>query len=175
MHRPVTRKEDSDVEVARLCFQIQASIPTQSSPHAPLTAPVDDGFDFDADLHDRGTTGPEMDGLPSANVLQTALMGTPPPGYASVYSLYVNSLHQALRPGAASSAGAPEEDAQRDARPVIVALGLTPKPVAKANGLQSDSQSQDLLGEEVEGVAEAEGPRFRGILALVKECLNHGT
>ncbi|CAO1616540.1 unnamed protein product [Jaminaea pallidilutea] len=181
VHTQVVIQEYADrsfvlvTETGKIGTVIQASVPTQSSPHAPLTAPVDDGFDFDADLHDKGSGGPEMDGLPSANILQTALMGTPPPGYAAVYSLYVNSLHQALRSSAAPSTGAPEEDAQRDARPVIVALGLTPKPVANSNGVQSDSQSQDLLGEEVEGVAEAEGPRFRGVLALVKECLSLGT
>ncbi|CAO1624777.1 unnamed protein product [Parajaminaea phylloscopi] len=148
---------------------IQASLPTTASPYVPLKSTLfadDDallGGDESDDDPARDATHGQSAWIPPPppDLLQSTLLGAPPSGYASMYSLYVSSIFAILRPGPEDSLD-PDAPQQKDARPVIVALSLRLPSPGKSSG--------DVDEENVEEMAIAEGQRFRDVLTLVRDC-----
>lgn len=157
--------------------QTQASLPATSSPYVSLASPLGSATDTSSqpdafldggdDIVDaRGkkcdpSSSPASGSAASTplappNLTQSPLLGTPTPGFATMQSLYVSTIYSMLRPAQDDGTG---QGQQRDPRPVIVALGL--RLLATTGKDESD---------EVEQMATQEGPRFRAIMELVKEC-----
>lgn len=140
-------------------------IPYSSSSASSSTSNYDFEYpDSDSESGDQtsrpanGASAPPTFTLPTINpsLVHTSLLGTPPPGQAALYTLYVSSIHALMRSSPAGERwGGHEEDDVKDLRPVVVGLGL---------GLKEAQE------EEVDIMAEEERGRFVGVLELVRRC-----
>lgn len=72
-----------------------------------------------------------------------------------------------LRPGPSDPLD-PDAPQQNDQRPVVVALSLQAYSIDKQKGV---AQISDEFDEDIEKVANSEGPRFREVMTLVQDCL----
>jgi hypothetical protein len=154
---------------------MQASLPADT-PYIPYssssTSASTSNYDFDypdsdSESGDQPTTSTRTSAngaapspaftLPAINpsLVHTSLLGTPPPGQAALYSLYVSSIHALVRSSLAAGGGTQEREDAKDLRPVVVGLGL---------GLKGAQE------EEVDVMAEEERGRFVGVLELVRRC-----
>ncbi|PWN22177.1 hypothetical protein BCV69DRAFT_281182 [Microstroma glucosiphilum] len=165
-------------QLGRVGIVMQASLPADTPyiPYSSSSTSSTSNYDFDypdsdseseqrPNEHANGAAAaagaPPTFTLPTINpsLVHTALLGTPPPGQAALYSLYVSSIHGLLR--SSSTAGGGGEEDVKDLRPVVVGLGL---------GLGLGLGGQGEQEEEVDVMAEEERGRFVGVLELVRRC-----